>query len=206
MEIASSNIDFPRGGLQLYRLRAADPICMLATQPSHHINGLIGHPSNMLPATRTATRSPCNSMSLARFMLHGIYLYLTCWDLNKNDFANIFKNIFHFGNNLLLMKYQTISWSSAYLSSMGPPEGHFVQASRKNSWHTQRITELDWIGIPIEIRHILDSFVFMMRIPFTINSSPPSTTCMCQWTGSALVQVMACCLFGTKTLPEPMIT
>ena len=28
---------------------------------------------------------------------------------------------------------------------------------------------------------------------------------MCQWTGSALVQVMACCLFSTKPLPKPML-
>ena len=29
---------------------------------------------------------------------------------------------------------------------------------------------------------------------------------MRQWTGSALIQVMACRLFGTKPLPEPMLT
>ena len=29
---------------------------------------------------------------------------------------------------------------------------------------------------------------------------------MCQWTGSALVQVMACRLFGAKPLPEPMLS
>ena len=28
---------------------------------------------------------------------------------------------------------------------------------------------------------------------------------ICQWTGSSLVQVMACCLFGTKPLPETML-
>ena len=28
---------------------------------------------------------------------------------------------------------------------------------------------------------------------------------MCQWTGSSLVQVMACRLFGAKPLPEPML-
>ena len=28
---------------------------------------------------------------------------------------------------------------------------------------------------------------------------------ICQWTGSALVQVMACCLFGNKPLPELML-
>ena len=39
-----------------------------------------------------------------------------------------------------------------------------------------------------------------------LNSSPPSATYMNQWTGSALVQVMAWRLFGAKPLPEPMLT
>ena len=34
----------------------------------------------------------------------------------------------------------------------------------------------------------------------------PSATYMHQWTGSALVQVMACRLFGAKPFPEPMLT
>ena len=38
-----------------------------------------------------------------------------------------------------------------------------------------------------------------------INSSPPSAAYMRQWTGSTLVQVMACRLFGAKPLPEPML-
>ena len=37
------------------------------------------------------------------------------------------------------------------------------------------------------------------------NSSSPSAEYMHQWTGSALVQVMACRQFGTKPLPEPML-
>ena len=38
-----------------------------------------------------------------------------------------------------------------------------------------------------------------------INSSPPGAAYMRQWTGSALVQVMACRLFGAKPLPELML-
>ena len=34
----------------------------------------------------------------------------------------------------------------------------------------------------------------------------PSDAIWCQWCQSALVQVMAWCLFGTKPLPEPMMT
>ena len=39
------------------------------------------------------------------------------------------------------------------------------------------------------------------------NTSPPSAAYMRQWTGPApaLVQVMACRLFGAKPLPEPML-
>ena len=37
------------------------------------------------------------------------------------------------------------------------------------------------------------------------NSSPPSATYSRQWNGSALVQLMACRLFGAKSLPEPML-
>ena len=36
--------------------------------------------------------------------------------------------------------------------------------------------------------------------------SKPGDTLICQWTVSSLVQVMACCLFGGKPLPEPMLT
>ena len=38
-----------------------------------------------------------------------------------------------------------------------------------------------------------------------VNSSPPSAAYMRQWTGSALAQIMACCLFGTKPLSKPML-
>ena len=38
-----------------------------------------------------------------------------------------------------------------------------------------------------------------------VNSSPPSGVYMHWWTGSALVQIMACCLFSAKSLPEPML-
>ena len=38
-----------------------------------------------------------------------------------------------------------------------------------------------------------------------INLPPLSAAYMHQWTGSALVQVKAWCLFGTKPLPEPVL-
>ena len=39
-----------------------------------------------------------------------------------------------------------------------------------------------------------------------INLFPPSAAYMRQWLGPALVQAMACRLFGTKPFPEPMLT
>ena len=40
---------------------------------------------------------------------------------------------------------------------------------------------------------------------YRINSSAPSAAFMRQWTGSSLIQVMACRLIGTKPLPERML-
>ena len=37
------------------------------------------------------------------------------------------------------------------------------------------------------------------------NSSPPSAAYMCQWIGSALVEIMARHLLGTEPLSEPMM-
>ena len=39
----------------------------------------------------------------------------------------------------------------------------------------------------------------------SLNSSPLSATYMCQWIGSALVQIMACRLFSAKPLSKPML-
>ena len=39
-----------------------------------------------------------------------------------------------------------------------------------------------------------------------LNSSPPGAIYLCCWTGSALMQIMACRLFSAKSLPEPMPT
>ena len=38
-----------------------------------------------------------------------------------------------------------------------------------------------------------------------VNSSPPSVAYMLRWTWSALVQVVACRLLSTKSLPEPIL-
>ena len=50
--------------------------------------------------------------------------------------------------------------------------------------------------------------VFMKYLPAPtkrVNSSPPSAAYMHQWIGSALVQIMACRLFGAKPLSKTML-
>ena len=42
-----------------------------------------------------------------------------------------------------------------------------------------------------------------LKQPF--NSSLPNDSCMRQWDGPSLVQVMACRLFSAKPLPEPVM-
>ena len=55
----------------------------------------------------------------------------------------------------------------------------------------------------------LDGVIIVMaKWDFTrayFNSSPPGAAYMRQWTGSALVQIMACRLVGAKPLPGPML-
>ena len=50
-----------------------------------------------------------------------------------------------------------------------------------------------------------DDYENMYTLIITINSSSPSAAYMRQWTEWALVQVMACRLFDTKPLPEPIL-
>ena len=49
------------------------------------------------------------------------------------------------------------------------------------------------------------SIIHPCAIYSNLNSSPPSAPYMRLWTGSTLVQIMACRLLGTKPLPQPMI-
>ena len=42
-------------------------------------------------------------------------------------------------------------------------------------------------------------------LKYSINSSPPNAAHMRQWIASALVQIMACRLFGAKPLSKPML-
>ena len=73
-----------------------------------------------------------------------------------------------------------------------------------------RKTHLSEILSEIQIHGIAQSVIhkvaYGLASLLAIKSSPPSAACMRQWTGSSLVQVMACRLFGAKPLPEPMLS
>ena len=52
---------------------------------------------------------------------------------------------------------------------------------------------------------LLDRLIIKHSSWAILNSSPPSDAYMHRWTGSALVQIMACHLLGTKPLSEPIL-
>ena len=58
------------------------------------------------------------------------------------------------------------------------------------------------INTYVPIKSVSQYFFYNMVL---INSSSPSAAYMHQWTGSALVQVMACRLLSTKPLAEQML-
>ena len=71
---------------------------------------------------------------------------------------------------------------------------------------------ISWIHhINVFHRHSCNRFmktcehVYIWCMGHSVYSSPPSTAYMRRWTGSALVQVMACRLVGAKPLSEPML-
>ena len=59
---------------------------------------------------------------------------------------------------------------------------------------------------PNEVRTCNQAATVSYQVSTTFNSSPYSAAYMRRWTGSPLVQVMACRLLGAKPLPEPMNT
>ena len=67
--------------------------------------------------------------------------------------------------------------------------GHWSQCC---TYFLQRLSGYQW-------------YAFVHQV-MSFNSSPPSAAYMRRWTRSALVQVMACRLFGCKPLHEPMLT
>ena len=56
-----------------------------------------------------------------------------------------------------------------------------------------------------EHKHQIHMLDYSHILNLCVKSSPLSAAYMRQWTGSSLVHVIACCLFGAKPLPKPML-
>ena len=63
---------------------------------------------------------------------------------------------------------------------------------------------LTYLNTTLEYKHNMKRYKFWnSQVPLT---HLPLVPYICMWTGSALLQVMACHLFGAKPFPEPMLT
>ena len=92
---------------------------------------------------------------------------------------------------------QTSRLVQSCLVSRGP-SGSILHRTSSNPW------DLCLRTVPYHITNLAASYDEMCHWIF--NSSSPSAAYMPQWTGSAMVQVMACCLISAKPLPESMHT
>ena len=66
-----------------------------------------------------------------------------------------------------------------------------------------------WIIFPcllVLMMLLIRTYNYHMDSHLLVNSSPVSAAYMRQWTGSSLIQMVACCLFGTEPLAEPILT
>ena len=62
-----------------------------------------------------------------------------------------------------------------------------------------------WLPFCLGLNELKEQLVFGDNNPLPINSFPPSATYMRPWIESALVQIMACRLFGAKPLSKPVL-
>ena len=112
-------------------------------------------------------------------------------------------------NDLSPGRRQAIIWTNAGILLIGPLGTNFSEISI--GIHTFSLQKCLWKCRLRNGVHFVSSVnVLTHRGRMTHicenNSSPPSATYMRQWTRSALVQDMACHLFGAKPSPKPMLT
>ena len=66
-----------------------------------------------------------------------------------------------------------------------------------------------WSAHELNLKYVFGDYTFKMTTTSLrrkwVNSSPPSAAYMRQWIESALVQIIACRLFGAKPLSKPML-
>ena len=92
--------------------------------------------------------------------------------------------------------------AAAWRSMLSPVNWPRLQPEIFSSWRNPKID--------LSMLHTCMQLVTMAWIwpcdSMWFNSTLPSATYIRQWTRSALVQVMAWCLFSAKSLPEPILT
>ena len=96
------------------------------------------------------------------------------------------------------------------LSILSPYRQQFKQQQAGATMHNKNKTKENLKNNNKQLSHFSleqkitgNQETYFSRILF--NLSPPSAAYMCQCTGSALVQIMACRLFGGKPLSKPML-
>ena len=90
-------------------------------------------------------------------------------------------------------------WWRHHVVPKGPVDYKAALLQMMNGMVPSRWQAMSWINDGLGYSHICVVW------PQWVNSSPPSAAYMRQWTGSTMVQVRACRMFGTKPLPKPML-
>ena len=132
------------------------------------------------------------------------------------------KKLVTWWHKIKIFNCKTCNEVSGFLLKFGIVPVHFTGvciANTKSLWQKafSSMLDHDWLMLkhqPITTKHSAKSFLLEAPLSVNnslwgnhlfINSSPPSAAYMHQWIGSALIQIMACCLFSAKPLPKPML-
>ena len=106
-------------------------------------------------------------------------------------------------NELIMVSYYIMVFHQHQASASLILYWHHWSVYKRLIMHNKPIIKSYYILHGIKTPHVL-SWHISCRVSLT-NSSPPSVTYMHQWIRSALVQIMACRLFGTKPLSKPVL-
>ena len=144
-----------------------------------------------------------------------------------HSFQSVFSQLFltHRGQDKMIVYLQTTFSNSIsdmkiaafhcslFLCTKGPINSKsrliqvmtWRQCDAKPLPETFMIRAIDAYTRPTRPQCVSNRVSLLLPLLLFINSSPPSTAYMRQLTGSSLVQVMACRLFGAKPLSEPIL-
>ena len=95
--------------------------------------------------------------------------------------------------------HQAITWTNVDISIMRSSDIHLKSISLKN---TLAINQLNWL------EYHLSEILFQSPRGQWVNITiwlMPGNPYMCLWTMSSWIQLMACCLLGSKPLPDSML-